>query len=103
MSIPYAVYRLKKKLRVRDADWRGGVHHLVSARRGALICSGSAFSPDFSSFRSSFFFYDSATTKIYTLSLHDALPISQLIANGECPESLRDHRVLSLDMAAVMS
>src|ERR1700741_2518752 len=29
--------------------------------------------------------------------------LAQLIANGECPESLRDHRVLSLDMAAVIS
>src|SRR5690348_17062367 len=28
--------------------------------------------------------------------------LAQLIANGECPESLRDHRVLSLDMAAVI-
>src|SRR5512143_4116034 len=28
---------------------------------------------------------------------------AQLIANGECPESLRDHRVLSLDMAAVIA
>src|SRR5205823_13965018 len=27
----------------------------------------------------------------------------QLIANGECPESLRDHRGLSLDMAAVIA
>src|SRR2546426_8524755 len=31
------------------------------------------FSPSFSSF---FFFNDTATTEIYTLSLHDALPIS---------------------------
>jgi len=29
--------------------------------------------------------------------------LAQLIANGECPESLRDHRVLSLDMAAVIA
>src|SRR5258708_8844411 len=31
------------------------------------------------SFFSFFFFNDTATTEIYTLSLHDALPISQLI------------------------
>ena len=30
----------------------------------------------FSSFSSFFFFNDTATTEIYTLSLHDALPIS---------------------------
>src|SRR5688572_18183809 len=29
--------------------------------------------------------------------------LAQLIATGECPESLRDHRVLSLDMAAVIA
>src|SRR5207237_217233 len=29
--------------------------------------------------------------------------LAHLIANGECPESLRDHRVLSLDMAAVIA
>ena len=29
--------------------------------------------------------------------------LAQLIANGECPYSLRDHRVLSLDMAAVIA
>src|SRR5256885_15926204 len=34
-----------------------------------------------------FFFNDTATTEIYTLSLHDALPISQIqraIAGGRC-------------------
>src|SRR5436853_638484 len=29
--------------------------------------------------------------------------LAQLIASGQCPESLRDHRVLSLDMAAVIA
>src|ERR1700761_5321805 len=29
--------------------------------------------------------------------------LAQLISNGECPESLREHRVLSLDMAAVIA
>ncbi len=29
--------------------------------------------------------------------------LAQLVSNGECPESLRDHRVLSLDMAAVIA
>lgn len=29
--------------------------------------------------------------------------LAQLIANGECPENLRDNRVLSLDMAAVIA
>src|SRR5712691_3886031 len=29
--------------------------------------------------------------------------LAQLIANGNCPDALRDHRVLSLDMAAVIA
>src|SRR5437899_9555944 len=32
-----------------------------------------------------FFFNDTATTEIYTLSLHDALPISRLPATRGCP------------------
>src|SRR6266571_8084850 len=34
-----------------------------------------------------FFFNDTATTEIYTLSLHDALPIFDLLANAEAGES----------------
>src|SRR3712207_7107278 len=34
------------------------------------------------SYRSLFFFNDTATTEIYTLSLHDALPISEAAAHG---------------------
>ena len=36
-----------------------------------------------------FFFNDTATTEIYTLSLHDALPIS---ADGQNDRGLRTHR-----------
>src|SRR5580704_19061656 len=32
-----------------------------------------------------FFFNDTATTEIYTLSLHDALPISWLVWPATCP------------------
>src|SRR5258708_35743939 len=38
-----------------------------------------------------FFFNDTATTEIYTLSLHDALPISAKLLAGK---SLRDSRVM---------
>src|SRR2546428_8282955 len=34
-----------------------------------------------------FFFNDTATTEIYTLSLHDALPISDVVAIVECDRS----------------
>src|SRR5690349_22883477 len=42
-----------------------------------------------------FFFNDTATTEIYTLSLHDALPISRTRATGTTTEGgrrLRHHR-----------
>src|SRR5256885_8488762 len=48
-----------------------------------------------------FFFNDTATTEIYTLSLHDALPISGLFADGvTCvtePARTRDHTELALE------
>ena len=36
-----------------------------------------------------FFFNDTATTEIYTLSLHDALPILQLSPTGDLSEAAR--------------
>src|SRR2546427_5470042 len=36
-----------------------------------------------------FFFNDTATTEIYTLSLHDALPISTILASAASPEDLQ--------------
>src|SRR5438105_7038303 len=35
-----------------------------------------------------FFFNDPATTEIYTLSLHDALPICKRSRSGDCSESV---------------
>src|SRR2546422_1827450 len=43
-----------------------------------------------------FFFNDTATTEIYTLSLHDALPISQRLRELV----LVDHRACDRDLAA---
>src|SRR2546430_6366714 len=39
-----------------------------------------------------FFFNDTATTEIYTLSLHDALPICRRAARGGCRDVERDRR-----------
>src|SRR2546426_5435234 len=39
-----------------------------------------------------FFFNDTATTEIYTLSLHDALPISSCRGRGSAPSSCRRSR-----------
>src|SRR2546422_7359405 len=51
--------------------------------------------PQFGSCSSSFFFNDTATTEIYTLSLHDALPIYQNVALPLPPLALwRQRRTL---------
>src|SRR5256885_16973376 len=49
-----------------------------------------------------FFFNDTATTEIYTLSLHDALPISlqRLVSNSLVYSTLR-HRVKKVGQAVV--
>src|SRR2546421_7566065 len=49
----------------------------------------------------SFFFNDTATTEIYTLSLHDALPISLLPPLGSRCEEVRVVKRLLLLVAAV--
>src|SRR3712207_8545860 len=45
-----------------------------------------------------FFFNDTATTEIYTLSLHDALPI---FGGGRQPEAELDQHILARPVAAV--
>src|SRR2546430_13352688 len=51
-----------------------------------------------------FFFNDTATTEIYTLSLHDALPILAIrIVNGDVPAVLKDKRIIGLDMGALIA
>src|SRR3954464_11720479 len=82
--ISYAVFCLKKKKRDNRAPT--STHALQSAttrhtpRRSLMAashcCSPSSMCPKmFSSTTMVFFFNDTATTEIYTLSLHDALPI----------------------------
>src|SRR3989337_2972055 len=84
-SISYAVFCLKKKKKRRDAEHTGnGYPATRSALRDSVDspvtashaqCGGCArFLPRL---HHSFFFFfnDTATTEIYTLSLHDALPI----------------------------
>src|SRR2546430_17244852 len=41
----------------------------------------------------SFFFNDTATTEIYTLSLHDALPICTAAGRSRFPTAYRRHRL----------
>src|SRR5256885_1386225 len=66
LVISYAVFCLKKKKKLPTSTYR----------RHSLLISSFIFT--LTSPRSFFFFFfnDTATTEIYTLSLHDALPIS---------------------------
>src|SRR5215208_3580805 len=79
VAISYAVFCLKKKIKQREVPiWcKKQIHDLVVRDRGAGFDAGDAhagavarIAPD-----RVFFFNDTATTEIYTLSLHDALPI----------------------------
>src|SRR2546422_546886 len=61
--ISYAVFCLKKK---RTPVSTQGLLSPISSCSASCVCARSS---------SFFFFNDTATTEIYTLSLHDALPI----------------------------
>src|SRR6266480_4860145 len=78
MSISYAVFCLKKK----NAGLLLAPGHvaaqqvLVAGERGAVVTAGRGQLPGQHVGRHyGFFFNVTATTEIYTLSLHDALPI----------------------------
>src|SRR5215510_1235266 len=71
VAISYAVFCLKKKTEA------GGARQIVVRNEGEIAGVESFLAKNRSSTSSSiFFFNDTATTEIYTLSLHDALPIS---------------------------
>src|SRR5208282_1735706 len=76
-SISYAVFCLKKKNSDDKSGFGGKPPRRGSASRLELHKIGSNVrrAPSSCCGRSSFFFNDTATTEIYTLSLHDALPI----------------------------
>src|SRR2546427_572117 len=63
-QISYAVFCLKKKKIIIDKTM---IHHTIYHCQQHALCIFVSFF---------FFFNDTATTEIYTLSLHDALPIS---------------------------
>src|SRR2546425_12530828 len=54
----------------------------------STVCSSALHSP----LVSFFFFNDTATTEIYTLSLHDALPISRAAPSTPCRARARQAR-----------
>src|SRR6266850_1914481 len=87
LVISYAVFCLKKKRvtltlaeerhpkRVQKKKRKGGSAH-INGRAGLCVCRF-------------FFFNDTATTEIYTLSLHDALPIASQPASPASNPGLR--------------
>src|SRR5205823_13793706 len=76
------------------------IYHLYTASRSALDHASHPV-PQISAFDFSplFFFNDTATTEIYTLSLHDALPIWRHRARGDhghhTDERLQQHRAVA--------
>src|SRR6266852_6124172 len=79
-SSSYAVFCLKKKkTQVALLEALRERPQLITLARTPFFCSGrpyvrSSVLPE-DSMAGGFFFNDTATTEIYTLSLHDALPI----------------------------
>src|SRR5215217_8241804 len=71
-NISYAVFCLKKKNTVMERI--GARFGRFEPCRGVLAFLGGVLSP-VERKNGFFFFNDTATTEIYTLSLHDALPI----------------------------
>src|SRR5476649_440173 len=56
------------------------IHVAHPVRRGAPLCGAHPrLDPASNRYLASFFFNDTATTEIYTLSLHDALPIWRVL------------------------
>src|SRR5271166_1629949 len=68
VAISYAVFCLKKK----NTRWRG-----LGAKKSAQQQNDAKTIHHYLVISCFFFFNDTATTEIYTLSLHDALPISR--------------------------
>src|SRR6266487_3141654 len=77
-SISYAVFCLKKKKQYKDAD---ELQKRIRTKYPALEMSWEA-DLRISRYRRTLFLNDPAPTEIYTLSLHDALPIPVLKVNA---------------------
>src|SRR4051795_10005161 len=106
--ISYAVFCLKKKTQHRNSLRQGGARWpLLSASEGVPRCTiGLVDAPPVLAVRAAvsvpyflfFFFNDTATTEIYTLSLHDALPIySSHTLISYAVFCLRDESVTGVD------
>src|SRR5471030_2895166 len=96
LGISYAVFCLKKK-KTASAVYDRCIRHICneldlapSRLSPTWLCNCSRYKSCHSQSRSSrvppsFFFNDTATTEIYTLSLHDALPIFRALRASRGP------------------
>src|SRR3990172_8552335 len=92
---PYTtLFRSLRAVR-EDTTRRPGAHMQIAPEQGQLIALDRKSTRLNSSHGyisySVFFFNDTATTDIYTLSLHDALPISESRARGHDATARRAH------------
>src|SRR5215813_6399085 len=81
----YAVFCLKKKRKRAEAE--AAYHRALKLKPDspmALNNLGYSMVERGVNLQESFFFNDPATTEIYTLSLHDALPISRILVLPAC-------------------
>src|SRR2546430_2676812 len=81
-QISYAVFCLKKKKHTHLNDTELTPCHRTAPRRSTVAALGELLGSGFDCSVFFFFFNDTATTEIYTLSLHDALPISPTPCRG---------------------
>src|ERR1039457_2137473 len=99
LVISYAVFCLKKKKQHKKNFIRNHNHQLRHQRAKPHCVHGEAALAACSvrcrscfvvlSFFFFFFFNDTATTEIYTLSLHDALPIYEIAARQRAADEKR--------------
>src|SRR6266536_1043905 len=109
--ISYAVFCLKKKMlgegvgpfKLVDVGLRvAALDRAVEGleRIGRRVSGTVAGRPERKAEYNPFFFYDPATTEIYTLSLHDALPISARSPSQSASKSSRPRRCSSASAEA---
>src|SRR6266403_2182679 len=96
VEISYAGFCLKKKKRLCPGKYGIGSIVFVKRRKNYYLVTGIAYLHHCSQHSLgipavfNFFFNDTATTEIYTLSLHDALPISEPPLDPEVARTLDD-------------
>src|SRR6266511_3134290 len=103
VKISYAVFCLKKKKKTKNLTFTYKKKHETNKHKKLkhdsnyhhstyYICCYSVCTHTTIILTYFFFFNDTATTEIYTLSLHDALPISSMFTRIDNDRSASDHR-----------